>query len=499
MKWLALAGVVLSACDDFDQLEEDALDAGRFASGGGSSGGTGGGAGGTAGGMTAGGSAGGMTAGGAAGGMTAGGTAGGMTAGGTAGGMTAGGTAGGMSAGGSAGGMSAGGSAGGMTAGGSGGGMTAGGSAGGVTAGGSAGGGVCSMACPPLDAGCGGACVTLPLPVGSTYPSAAVGFAATQSVAFLALSGGIAGPDGPGFSIERIPSGLIDAFPGSLMDLDARFGQALAVHSVGVNAFDGGVWALFNPPALTNVGDCLTGALSGSVGNVSSVVYCKPTSGGFGSYTLNTNGLWAPVVPLILPSAPAPDSSRMRPAGSNRVLVARMGGIWNSAWVPSSGSSQSADLPGVTEAMVASNETQALWMAATTSAGLFLREALDAGDVTPFPLVTPSITGSIQLKALAVANAATRAILITSTASPVIVLNQGVPVVANEAYVLTLVRDTNVFVTPLGTQVGSSWLGFTTEASGPVLHIVVNCTAGGSVACSNATGPVSRRFRVALP
>ncbi len=494
MKWLALAVLMLSACDDFDQLEEDALDAGRFAVGGGSSGGG-----------TGGGSAGGSS-GGSAGGMTAGGSAGGMTAGGSAGGMTAGGSAGGTTAGGSSGGMTAGGSSGGMAAGGSSGGMAAGGSSGGMAAGGSAGGGVCSMACPPIGAGCNVACLTIPLPVAVEYSRAAVGFAATQSVAFLALDGGISGLNGPGFTIQNISSGGIDAFNGSLMDLDARFGQALAVRSTGIAAFDGVGWALFNPPSFTAPGACLTGALSGAVGNVSRVVYCKPDGGGFGGYTQNANGSWNSLVPVSLPNVTSPDSARVRPAGSNHALVARMGGTWNSAWLPSSGASSTGDLPNVTEAMVASNETQQLWMAATTSAGLFLREALAAGDVTPFPLVTPSIA-SIQLKALATANAETivpgtplnrRAILITSTMSTLSVFGSSVPVAPNEAYVLTLLRDTNVFVTPLGTAVGASWLGFTTEVSGPVLHIVVNCTGPGTLACLGASPMMSRRFSIAF-
>lgn len=349
------------------------------------------------------------------------------------------------------------------------------------------------MACPPVDAGCSGFCFTLPLTTGTGFGRSAAGLATTQSLSLVAFAGLLDG--GTGFGIGH-PNGY-DEFDGTLIDLDARFGQALAVRSTGIALFDGGSWSLVTPPPNTAVGACQTGAIYGNAGTPSRVVYCKGVDGGYGAYPLAATGAWQSVVPVPLPGFVTPDSSRVRPSGSNGVLIAHAGSDWYSAWVPTGGTIQSAVMPNASNVMVSSNDAQVPWVAGTTPVALHLWQV--SGHISQFPPVGVSpFTGQFQLLGVAASGADARAVAFRSiVAQSMMVEGQVINLNANEATLLTL-RSTTVYVTRLGTAVDKVWLGFTTPTNGPFLQVVINCSGQGSIACSG-TMPGALHFSLRIP
>ncbi|MBL8921903.1 MAG: hypothetical protein JNJ54_23835 [Myxococcaceae bacterium] len=430
MKRLVLAVALFAGCDDFDALEDAALDAGRQATGGGRAGGAGGGAGGSAGGVS-GGSAGGVSGGSAGGGSAGGGSAGGVS-GGSAGGV-------------------------------------GGGSAGGV-GGGSAGGGLCASNCPPVDAGCVASCNTLALTSGLALGRRGLALGTTGNQVFLVFEEAVDG--GPGFAVYS--DGGLGTFPGLLKDFDARLNELFVITSSGAHVFGTGSWTNVGLPDGGRV--CQTGAVYAHQGLTRRVAYCASASE-FDVYSLN-NTMWTHAADVRPPNAIAVAESQVRPNGGDGALVLRQGSTWWFGFVDANGMRLYRELTDVTGARVASTEDQRAWAAAAADGGLRVWR-VDGGLSAFPPAAATHIPGNFVLRALAV-NGIRTSVLVNSPNRQTATLPGGgaFEFAPGNDYVL-MFTENHTLVTPLGSGVTGAWLGFTEDR----LHLLYNCSGSGDGGC----------------
>lgn len=391
-------------------------------------------------------------------------------------------------------GTTAGGMAGG-TAGGSAGG-SAGGTAGGTTTDAGVDGGVCATDCPPAGAGCMRACQTLELGGGGlSLPGPLLGLATTRNRVFLAVD------SGSGFSVLHIVDGGVrntEAFSDVFLDLDARFNEAALATNADIWTFNGASWTRFGLPPGSGHGGCQSVTVTGDSLRPSHRAYCRATTGAFGVTTLQM-GAWGTTSSL---GSSSPMGWSARPSGQSEVLLTNQMGATSFLFVTSAGAVMPAPLTGATSSAVASNDTRQPWVAAAVESKVELWPA--TGPLMGFPGSIPnliSITGAFTIEALAAAGmppTSDLAIALSSNSSQMAMVHgQRVPLPAG--ITVLLLRDTNVWVLPLGTGVQRVDLGFGDVGPELMLHLGLTCSANGSLACGAAAGPRTRWVMLPAP